>query len=84
MRVLGFDMLSLGNQTARAAILGIYRYLDDIRGKRGETDRILNAQCKGTPMADWGAFTGFAEFRELERKYLPSEEFQRRYGKEQK
>jgi len=66
MRVLGFDMLPLGNQTAQAA------------------DRILNAQCKGTPMADWGAFTGFAEFRELERKYLPSEEFQRRYGKEQK
>jgi 2-methylisocitrate lyase-like PEP mutase family enzyme len=79
IRKMGFDMIVLGNMM-HATALAVSRYLQDLHDRGLEAEEEFQKQFTGTPLEDWGQFTGFPAVREHERKYLPEAEYKARYG----
>jgi hypothetical protein len=50
------------------------KYLEAGLADGAKAERKLHAMVKDSPVADWGKFSCFGEFREVERKYISAEE----------
>jgi hypothetical protein len=50
------------------------KYLGAGLADGAKAERKLHAMVKDSPVADWGKFSCFGEFRDLERKYISAEE----------
>ena len=77
---MGYDAALFALNCMRAAVNGLWDYLVDLRARGSEADLDFIASMRGTPFESWYDYTGYAKVRELEEKYLPLEEVERRYA----
>lgn len=77
---MGFDMHALGSADAtRATALALIDFFDHLYAGGLQAERAYREKWVGTPVEDWSTFTGFPNFRELEKKYLAEAEYRARY-----
>jgi hypothetical protein len=58
---------------------GVWDFAVDLREREEQAQRDLEKTLIGHPMADVNKFAGFSKIKELESKYLPSEEVRKKY-----
>jgi hypothetical protein len=73
VREMGFDFTSIASFVPAEAY-AMLKYLEAGLADGAKAERKLHAMVKDSPVADWGKFSCFGEFREVERKYISAEE----------
>ena len=57
----------------------VWDYAVDLMHRKEQAEKDFEERFKGHPMEDFNKFAGIPKIRELEEKYLPSEEVRRKY-----
>jgi isocitrate lyase len=76
---LGYKVITVSLAALRISMKGVWDFAVDLRKREEQAQRELEKGLIGHPMADANKFAGFPEIKELESKYLPSEEVRKKY-----
>jgi len=76
---MGYKVISVSLAGLRVTMQAVWDYAIDLmrRGEEAEID--FEKRLVGHPMEDFNKFAGFPKVRELESKYLPTEELRKKY-----
>ena len=76
---IGYKMINVSLVALRASMQAVWDYAVDIKKREAQAEIDFEKRLMGHPMSKVNEFSGFPRIRELEAKYLPSEEVRKRY-----
>ncbi len=78
---MGYQLIIVSLGCLRAALKAVWDYVADLQDRNEEAEKDFERKLRGHPTEDFNKFAGFPGIREIEAKFLPSEEVQRKYEK---
>ena len=76
---IGYKIINVSLAALRASMQAVWDYAIDLKKREAQAEIDFEKRLIGHPMSKVNEFSGFPKIRELESKYLPSEEVRRRY-----
>lgn len=76
---MGYKVIIVSLGCLRASLQAVWDYAVDLFRRKEEGEKDFEKRLRGHPTEDFNKFAGFPNIKELEAKYLPSEEVQKRY-----
>jgi len=76
---MGYKIINVSLGALRASMKAVWNYAVDLKKREEQAEIDFEKSFIGHPMEKVNEFSGFPRIRELESKYLPSEEVRRRY-----
>ena len=77
---MGYKIINVSLGALRASMKAVWNYAVDLKKREEQAEIDFEKSFIGHPMEKVNEFSGFPRIRELESKYLPSEEVRRRYA----
>jgi isocitrate lyase len=78
---MGYKLIIVSLGCLRASLKAVWDYVADLKDRNEEAEKDFEKKLRGHPTEDFNTFAGFPGIREIEAKFLPSEEVQRKYEK---
>ena len=78
---MGYKLIIVSLGCLRASLKAVWDYVADLRDRNEEAEKDFEKKLRGHPTEDFNTFAGFPGIREIEAKFLPSEEVRRKYEK---
>ena len=78
---MGYQLIIVSLGCLRASLKAVWDYVVDLKERDEEAEKDFQKKLRGHPTEDFNAFAGFPGIREIEAKFLPSEEVRRKYEK---
>ncbi len=76
---IGYKVINVSLAALRASMQAVWDYAVDLKAREAQAEIDFEKRLIGHPMGKVNEFSGFPRIREMESKYLPSEEVRRRY-----
>jgi isocitrate lyase len=76
---MGYKVITVSLAAMRITMKGVWDFAVDLLKREEQAEIDLEKALIGHPMADVNKFSGFPKIKELESKYLPSEEVRKKY-----
>jgi isocitrate lyase len=76
---IGYKIINVSLAALRASMQAVWDYAVDLKKREAQAEIDFEKRLIGHPMSKVNEFSGFSKIRELESKYLPSEEVKKRY-----
>lgn len=76
---MGYKVISVSLAALRISIKGVWDFAVDLKEREEQAEIDLEKTLLGHPMMNVNNFAGFPRIRELEAKYLPSDEVRKKY-----
>jgi len=78
---MGYKLIIVSLGCLRASLKAVWDYVTDLKDRDEEAEKDFQKKLRSHPTEDFNAFAGFPRIKEIEAKFLPSEEVRRRYEK---
>jgi isocitrate lyase len=78
---MGYKVIHVATVALRTGMVALWDYAADLMEREEQTEIDFEKRIIGHPMEDKHKFAGIPKIRELEAKYLPDEEVQKKYDK---
>jgi len=78
---MGYKLIIVSLGCLRASLKAVWDYVVDLKERDEEAEKDFQKKLRNHPTEDFNAFAGFPGIREIEAKFLPSEEVRRKYEK---
>jgi 2-methylisocitrate lyase-like PEP mutase family enzyme len=76
---MGYKAMHVSQACLRPSLLAVWDYAMDLRVRGAQAEIDLERKVLAHPLGTINDFAGFPKFREMEARYLPSEEVERKY-----
>jgi isocitrate lyase len=76
---MGYKVIIVSLGCLRVSMKAVWDYAVDLMHRKEQAEKDFEERFKEHPMEDFNKFAGIPKIRELEEKYLPSEEVRRKY-----
>ncbi len=76
---MGYKAMHVSQACLRSSIKAVWNYAADVKKRGAQAEIDLEEELLGHPMGTLNDFAGIPVFKELENKYLPKEELEKRY-----
>jgi isocitrate lyase len=76
---MGYKAMHVSQACLRPSLLGVWDFAVDLKARGAQAEIDLEKKVLKHPLGTINDFAGFPRFRELEARYLPSEDVQRKY-----
>jgi isocitrate lyase len=76
---MGYKIIVVSLGCLRVSLQSIWDYAVDLLNRKENAEKDFEKRIRGHPTEDFNKFAGFPLIKELEAKYLPSEEFETKY-----
>jgi isocitrate lyase len=78
---MGYTVIHVSGVGRRTSMQALWDYAVDLMEREEQAEIDFEKRLIGHPTEDFHKFSGFPKFKELEAKYLPGEEVQKKYEK---
>jgi len=76
---MGYKVIIVSLGCVRSGMQAIWDYAVDLKNRKEEAEKDFEKKLRGHPTEDFHKFAGIPRVRELEARYLSSEEVKKKY-----